>query len=153
MDLLSLWATKEIDRNPDKEWNCTGHFSDVVADFPLGIETKCFLEYLGVNVEFARACALNVANDTSCYFCDKLEELRDPYKESSLASVRQHIIDIYPWIFPYQVWNLVTGRPLLQDVFYQSNVKPILLFLSRVLCFEVECGHKFYWCRPSGVSS
>ena len=121
VDLLSLWATKEIDRNPDKEWNCT-HFSDVVADFPLGIETKCLLEYLGVNVEFARACALNVANDTSCYFCDKLEELRDPYEESSLASVRQHIIDIYPWIFPYQVWNLVTGRPLLQDVFCQSNV-------------------------------
>ena len=129
VDLLSLWATKEIDRNPDKEWNFTGYFLDAVADFPLGIETKCVLEYLGVNVEFTRACALNVANDTSCYFCDKLKELRDPYKESSLVSVRQHIIDIYPWIFPYQVWNLVTGRPLLQDVFCQSNVlNPFLSF-------------------------
>ena len=137
VDLLSLWATKEIDRNPDKEWNCTVHFSDAVSGFPLGIETKCFLEYLGVNV----ACALNVANNTSCYFCDKLKKLRDPYKESSLASVRQHIIDIYPWIFPYQVWNLVTGRPLLQDVFYQSNVlNPFLSFchVASALRWDVD---------------
>ena len=134
VDLLSLWAAKEIDRNPDKEWNCTGHFSNTVAFFPMGIETKCLLEYLAIKVEFTRACALNVANDPSCYFCDKLEELRDPYKESSLASVRQQVIDIYPWIFPYQVWNLVTGRPLLQDVFYQSNVLNPFSYFCHVAC-------------------
>ncbi|XP_068724179.1 uncharacterized protein [Montipora capricornis] len=56
-------------------------------------------------------------------FCKKLNELLlllAPLQPLSLTEVRQLIVELYPYIFDFQVWNVHTGRPLLYDVFWHS---------------------------------
>ena len=133
-DLLSLWALKEIDGGPDKEWTCSfRQLPEMVTGFSnMGIETSSLLRRLGINVMSCEVSATHGSNYSSCYFCAQLKELKeltDPSKESSLASVRQLVIKLYRWIFRYQVWNLETGRPLLQDVFNQcAQFNPFTYF-------------------------
>ena len=133
-DLLSLWALKEIDGGPDKEWTCSFHqLPEIVTGFSnMGIETSSLLIRLGINVMSCEVSGMHGANYSSCYFCDQLKEIKeltDPSKESYLASVRQLVIKLYRWIFRYQVWNLETGRPLLQDVFNQcAQFNPFTYF-------------------------
>ena len=51
-DLLSLWALKEIDGGPDKEWTCSfRQLPQMVAGFnTMGIETNSLLRRLGINL-------------------------------------------------------------------------------------------------------
>ena len=153
-DLLSLWALKEIDGGPDKEWTCSFlQLPQMVAGFSnMGIETISLLGRLGINLPctptqfhpmFCEEIAMHGSNYRSCYFCDQLKELTfskeltNPSKESSLASVRQLVIKLYRWIFRYQVWNLETGRPLLQDVFNQcTQFNPFTYFCHVTSAFD-----------------
>ena len=150
-DLLSLWAVKEIDGGPEKEWTCSfRQLPQIVAGFSnMGIETISLLGRLGINLPwtptrfhpmFCEVSAMHGSNYRSCYFCDQLnqlKELTDPSKESSLASVRQLVIKLYRWIFRYQVWNLETGRPLLQDVFNQcAQLNPFTYFCHVSSAFD-----------------
>ena len=139
-DLLSLWAVKEIYGGPDKEWIYSFRkFPEMVAGFStMSIKTKSLLRVLCINL---MSCEVNDAvprsNCGSCYFCDQLKELPDPNKESSLAPVRQLIIKLYRWIFRFQVWNLETGRPLLQDVFDQcAQFNPLTYFCHVTSAFD-----------------
>ena len=139
-DLLSLWALKEIDGGPDKEWTCSfRQLPQMVAGFRnMGIETKSLLGRLGINLMSGIVNdAMHRSNCGSCYFCDQLKELTDPRKESSLASVRQLVIKLYRWIFRFQVWNLETGKPLLQDVFNQcTKFNPFTYFCHVTSAFD-----------------
>ena len=137
--LLSLWAVKEINGGPDKEWTCSfRQLPEMVAGFSnMGIETNSFLRRLGINLKSCDGNAMHGLNYCSCYFCDQLKELTDPSKESSLAAVRQLVIKLYRWIFRYQVWNLKTGRPLLQDVFNQcAQFNPFTYFCHVTSAFD-----------------
>ena len=138
-DLLSLWALKEIDGGPDKEWTCSfRQLPEMVAGFSnMGIETSSLLRRLGIKLMSCKVNAMHGANYRSCYFCDQLKEVTDPSKESSLAHVRQLIIKLYRWIFRYQVWNLETGRPLLQDVLNQcAQFNPFTYFYHVTSAFD-----------------
>ena len=141
-DLLSLWALKEIDGGSDKEWTCSfRQLPEMVAGFSnMGIETSSLLRRLGINLMSCEVNAMHGANYRSCYFCDQLKELKeltDPSKESFLAHVRQLIIKLYRWIFRYQVWNLETGRPLLQDVLNQcAQFNPFTYFCHVTSAFD-----------------
>ena len=141
-DLLSLWALKEIDEGPDKEWTCSfRQLKQMVPWFSnVGIETNSFLRRLGINFMFCGVNAMHGSNYRSCYFCDQLKQLKEltvPSKESSLAPVRQLVIKLYRWIFRYQVWNLETGRPLLQDVFDQcAQLNPFTYFCHVTSAFD-----------------
>ena len=141
-DLLSLWALKEIDGGPDKEWTCSfRQLPQMVAGFnTMGIETNSLLRRLGINLMSCEVNAMHGSNYRSCYFCDQLKQLKeltDPSKESSLAPVRQLVIKLYRWIFRYQVWNLETGRPLLQDVFNQcAQLNPFTYFCHVTSAFD-----------------
>ena len=138
-DLLSLWALKEIDGGPDEEWTCSFRLlPQMVAGFnTMGIETNSLLRRLGINLMSCKVNAMHRSNYRSCYFCDQLKELTDLSKESSLAPVRQLVIKLYRWIFRYQVWNLETGRPLLQDVFNQcAQLNPFTYFCHVTSAFD-----------------
>ena len=138
-DLLSLWALKEIDGGPDEEWTCSfRQLPQMVAGFnTMGIETNSLLRRLGINLMSCKVNAMHGSNYRSCYFCDQLKELTDLSKESSLAPVRQLVIKLYRWIFRYQVWNLETGRPLLQDVFNQcAQLNPFTYFCHVTSAFD-----------------
>ena len=138
-DLLSLWALKEIDGGPDKEWTCSfRQLPEMVAGVSnMGIETRSLLRRLGINLMSCKVKAMHRLNYRSCYFCDQLKAVTDPSKESSLAHVRQLIIKLYRWIFRYQVWNLETGRPLLQDVLNQcAQFNPFTYFCHVTSAFD-----------------
>ena len=138
-DLLSLWALKEIDGGPDEEWTCSfRQLPQMVAGFnTMGIETNSLLRRLGINLMSCKVNAMHGSNYRSCYFCDQLKELTDLSKESSLAPVRQLVIKLYRWIFRYQVWNLETGRPLLQEVFNQcAQLNPFTYFCHVTSAFD-----------------
>ncbi|XP_068701457.1 uncharacterized protein [Montipora foliosa] len=53
-------------------------------------------------------------------FCKKLEELLRSIHDLSLTAVRRVIVELYLYIFDFQIWNINTGRPLLYDVFSLS---------------------------------
>ena len=138
-DLLSLWAVKEIDGDLEKKWTCSfRQLPEMVAEFSnVGIETRSLLGRLGINLMSCEVNAMHGTNYRSCYFCDQLKEVTDPRKESSLENVRQLIIKLYRWIFRYQVWNLDTGRPLLQEVFKQfTKFNPFTYFCHVTSAFD-----------------
>ena len=141
-ELLSLWAVKEIDGGPDKEWTCSfRQLKQMVAGFSnMGIETCSLLRRLGINLMSFEVNVMHGSNYRSCYYCDQLKELKevtDPSEESSLAPVRQLVIKFYRWIFRYQVWNLETGKPLLQDVFnHCAQFNPFTYFCHVTGAFE-----------------
>ena len=49
-----------------------------------------------------------------CQNCFEFE-LRN--EEKTLELVRQRVLDLYPQIFEFQVWNLESGRPVLEEAF------------------------------------
>ena len=55
--------------------------------------------------------------------------LRGKFHETALLSVRQHIIHLYHEIFPYQVWNLESGRSALEEVFFAGTRPHPILFI------------------------
>ena len=120
-DLLVLWAVKEIEQSQDDEMTC--FFTQLSQEIRHVIttlvgETKRFLEYLQTKPTF---CQTRVPYDPGCYYCSRLKELTGQTQESSLSVVREFIIELYPRIFHFQVWNLLTGRPLLLDVFCSGS--------------------------------
>ena len=124
LDFLSLWALLEIDqKGVDKLTCCFPRLLRLTAAIvsPLGGQTKRLLTFLGLDPTWRKVCATPVPYDPSCYFCGRLRELRELNQESSLSAVRQLISELYPRIFYYQVWNLETGRSLLEDAFSQGG--------------------------------
>ena len=123
-DLLVLWAVKEIDQSQDDEMTCFfTQLSKAITRMITSLEgeTKRFLESLQTKPTFFQTCVRSVPYDTSCYYCSRLEELTGKTQESSLSVVRDFIIELYPHIFHFQVWDTLTGRPLLLDVFSSES--------------------------------
>ena len=122
-DLLSLWALLEIDQNRDDEMTCSfSGLSKMLAIFHLspGEQTKRLLGFLGVDPEVYQTHSSVAPTNDTCFYCRRLRELTDSNQESSLLAVRQLIIEVYPQMFKYQVWNLQTGRSLMEDAFCRS---------------------------------
>ena len=122
-DLLSLWALLEIDQNRDGEMTCSFTEFYRVERFiasASGEQTKRLFRFLKVHPEVYQSNSCVVPASSGCRFCRRLRELTDSKQESSLSAVRQFIIGLYHQIFQYQVWNLQTGRPILENAFYGS---------------------------------
>ena len=49
--------------------------------------------------------------------CQNCFEFEQRNKEKTLELVRQRVLDLYPQIFQFQVWNLESGRPVLEEAF------------------------------------
>ncbi|XP_068684702.1 uncharacterized protein [Montipora foliosa] len=128
VELLALWALQEIHHNR----------SEIIC-FPLpsndrdlrrSAEQWRFTDFRGGSVErlldYLKAPELYQPAEpfkrlVPCHhgtpFCKKLGKLLQSIHDSSLTAVRQLIVELYPYIFDFQVWNVKTGRPLLYDVF------------------------------------
>ena len=119
-ELLALWAMREIDQSEDDQKTCSFSRLEVeIAGFSsIGDEMAHLLEFLQIEPKLYKIQVTFVPDDSTCYYCGRLKELKDSNQESSLATVRQLIIELYPRIFQYQVWNLQTGKPLLYNIFY-----------------------------------
>ena len=143
-DLLSLWALLEIDQNEDDEMTCSFSGFDRVIPFidsALGEQTQRLLRFLKVHPELYQNNSSVVPTNSTCRYCERLRELTDSNQESSLSAVRQLIIELYPHIFQYQVWNLQTGRPILEDAFCGSvQLNPFTYVCHVIWAVEIlEC--------------
>ena len=130
-ELLALWARKEIENSGQEEMTCSlGELSTGLAGIHvIGRHARYLMEYLGVDPWSFQNHVMFQPYDSSCYCCCKLKELTESSPELSLSSVRQIIIELYPRLFQYQVWNLQSGQPLLHDVFNQgAQLNPFAYF-------------------------
>ena len=130
-ELLALWARKEIENSGQEEMTCSlGELSKRLAGIDvIGRHARYLMEYLGVDPWSFQNHVMFVPDDSSCYCCCKLKELTESSPELSLSTVRQIIIELYPRLFQYQVWNLQSGQPLLHDVFNQgAQLNPFAYF-------------------------
>ena len=121
-ELLALWARKEIENSGQEEMTCSlGELSKALAGIDvIGRHARYLMKYLGVGAWSFQNHVMFEPYDSSCYCCCKLKELTESSPELSLSTVRQIIIELYPRLFQYQVWNLQSGQPLLHDVFNQG---------------------------------
>ena len=138
-ELLALWAGKEIENSGQEEMTCSfGELSKGLAGIDvIGRHARYLMEYLGVDPRSFQNHVMFVPDDSSCYCCCKLKELTESSPELSLSTVRQIIIDLYPRLFRYQVWNLQSGQPLLHDVFNQgAQLNPFVYFCHVAGAFD-----------------
>lgn len=136
--LLALWAVKEIEQSRDYEMT-------VSFELESGVLSECFSKRLKVkNKKYVvQTCeALDVCSPT-CIYCSRLKELTQSNQEPSLATVRQLVIELYPFIFDYQIWDFQTGMPVLEQVFSQGIQLNPFTYLCHVTCsfgnLEVGC--------------
>ncbi len=54
--------------------------------------------------------------------CPDCDNFYRNHRKRTLAVVRQRVIDLYPEIFEYQVWNVRTGKPALEEAFSSDVV-------------------------------
>ena len=86
-NLIILWAFKEIEESQDEE----------------------------MTVRSDREACWHT--DESCLCCKKWSLLLNSYREPPLEAVRSVIIELYSYIFQYQVWDVKTGEPVLKQLF------------------------------------
>ena len=130
-ELIALWAVKEIENSRKGERTCS--FSGLTKrGAGIGImdrHSRYLMKCLGVDPESYQNYGMFVPDDPSCYFCCRLKELEESTKELCLATLRQLIVELYPQLFRYQIWNLRSGQPLLHDVFNQdAQLNPFAYF-------------------------
>jgi len=65
-----------------------------------------------------------------------------------LETVRELVIELYPYIFNYQVWDLQSGKHVLQQVFLQDIQLNPFMYLCHVPCVYSEAGLKM---KCSGI--
>ena len=107
VEIFCLWAAKEIQRMDSSE-----------------VVSLCnLLEGEGLRHDFESMRQLGV----EVFLFKKVQPLKDSLCKECLSfkrrcrkrfvSVRQRVIDLYADIFPIQVWNVNTGKPLLEEAF------------------------------------
>ena len=91
-NLITLWALKEIEQSKDEA------FHRLIELTPLNRKSRLCI-------------------DKSCLFCQKLRLLLVSNGEPPLEAVRSVIIELYSYIFQYQMWDVKTGEPVLKHLF------------------------------------
>ena len=139
-NLLALWALKEIEESQDDEM--TVSFCPQVLCRESGVEIKILLKRHGMGKNLDQTRKPRVSYDPSCHYCCRLKEFTESSQKSSLATIRQLVIELYPDIFNYQIWNLQSGMPVLQQVFSHGVQLNSFTYLCHVTCAFNECGLK-----------
>ena len=70
--------------------------------------------------------------------CQNCSEFEQRNEEKTLELVRQRVLDLYPHIFEFQVWNVESGRPVLEEAFLKCGGPFFLYHVSAA----VNCGVK-----------
>ena len=105
-NLITLWALKEIEQSQDEA------FHGLIELTPLN------RLYQRLGVETTHECReARLCTDESCLVCQKLRLILVSNREPPLEAVRSVIIELYSYIFQYQMWDVKTGEPLLKHLF------------------------------------
>ena len=113
LGLLVLWAVQELNCLRDDE----STESTVSSETSQEERTKHLLQNFGIEPKLYQAPENSIPLDPSCMYCSGLKKLIDSENEAPLVAVRQVIVELYPQIFKDQVWNIETGRAVLEEAF------------------------------------
>ena len=139
-NVLALWALREIKESRSGETTVDFCTQGLICE--PGKQIKCLLDRLGIGTILSQRRENPDRYDPPCHYCCKLKESTESGEESSLASIRQLVVELYPFIFNHQVWDLQTGMPLLQQVFSRDAQLNPFTYLCHVTCAFSECGLK-----------
>ena len=115
--LITLWALKEIEQSQDEEVTVLLNYQEVFKRLLKPSSLNRFFRPHGIETtrDWDREAKLHF--DESCLVCQKLRLLLDSTREPPLEAVRFVIIELYTYIFQYQVWDIKTGEPVLKHLF------------------------------------
>ncbi|PFX12187.1 hypothetical protein AWC38_SpisGene23893 [Stylophora pistillata] len=169
-NLLALWAVKEIEKSRDgvmslqKELAVEGPVNCLLKclsykTYPA--ETRVMSLHEGLAIEGPMNRLLKCLSYKTypaetrvelesllggCHFCYKLSSrIGKGYEEASLTAVRQKILEIYPFIFQCQIWDLKMGRPVLERAFIPNVQLEPFTYICHVSYFvnrwamEIAC--------------
>ena len=74
--------------------------------------------------------------------CQNCSEFEQRNEEKTLELVRQRVLDLYPQIFEFQVWNLESGRSVLEEAFIKGGNPFFLHHVSAAVNCRVERMHE-----------
>ena len=132
-NFLALWALEEIKQSRDGEM--TVSFRPYVSCKTPGEQIERLCNHFSVERDLDQSRdGCHFGYDCSCCFCRRVKELSQSNQEPSLETVRQLIIELYPIIFDYQVWDLATGMPVLQEAFLQGIQFNPFIYFCHVSC-------------------
>ncbi len=159
VNIFCRWATQELHRvrssqitlsfrkftpsnNHLRHFRYSGYTVESLLHLLSALKTQktsdwcCFLE----NHLSSRQALVNDSGDGSgrqapvanplCPDCDKFHH---NHRKTTLAVVRQRVIDLYPEIFEYQVWNVSTGKPALEEAFSSDVVLSPFFYLCHMM--------------------
>ena len=152
--IFSLWATYELKQIKSGETGfqllsgetvCKRERKERYFDyFPSSDELYEFvrMEYKQV-LFFSKDCEKLIKNlqpffgreEYASSLCARCSASMQELQESSFLRVRQHITDLYPDIFWYQVWNLESGKSVLEEAFsLGTQLNPLFLVYHLAPC-------------------
>ena len=137
--LLSLWAKMEIEQSRDDEmtvsfclqapYSESDEYNESVSH---RLEVQKYLDKTRPYRGYHRGCG----------YCRRLEDITRSNQQPSLASVRRLVIELYPFIFSCQVWDLQTGMSVIQQLFSEGIQLSPFKYLCHVTCAFSECALK-----------
>ena len=74
--------------------------------------------------------------------CQNCSEFEQRNEEKTLELVRQRVLDLYPHIFEFQVWNVESGRPVLEEAFLKRGGPFFLYHVSAAVNCRVRKKHE-----------
>ena len=152
--IFSLWATHELKQIKSGETGFQPLSGETVCKrkrkeryfdyFPFSDELYEFvrMEYKQV-LFFSKDCEELIKNlqpffgreEYASSLCARCSASMQELQESSFSRVRQHITDLYPDIFWYQVWNLESGKSVLEEAFsLGTQLNPLFLVYHLAPC-------------------
>ena len=152
--IFSLWATHELKQIKSGETGFQSLSGETVCKrkrkeryfdyFPFSDELYEFvrMEYKQV-LFFNKDCEELIKNlqpffgreEYASSLCARCSASMQELQESSFSRVRQHITDLYPDIFWYQVWNLESGKSVLEEAFsLGTQLNPLFLVYHLAPC-------------------
>ena len=134
LEIFHLWAANEIQRMDSSE-------VESLCKVNLLREGEEFLHYFNImrqlGDEMSFFMRLRLREGSLCKECVSFEQR---FLETSTSLVRQRVLDLYADIFPTQVWNVNTGKSVLEEAFsedVQWNPFFYLCHLTRAQHFTV----------------
>ena len=138
-NFLALWALKEIDESQDRERTCSfspglqSLFDNHRVTTKWGRHTSRLLKRFGIKIDLDCTGGTSNSFDVCNLLDNSWSKLREYSQTTSLRTIRQAVVRMYGQLFPYQIWDERTGKPLLQRVFEGVQLDPFT-YLCHMTC-------------------
>ena len=123
LNIFFRWATQELHGMERMKRNESAIWCDVGLRENLEHDLVKFLEFLEIQgiIDATLYSELKdfISFDFSLSLCQECRAyyFEKNHRETPLSIVRKRVIDLYSEIFDYQVWDVQSGRPVLEQAF------------------------------------